>query len=118
MSLLFCFILGTVFGCCLSALFVLKKKIDCGCDTSINVGDCFIFYDKKYPHCSGFVMVKEYDGVIVRYIHYSLHESRWLDTVSHREKKYFLDIYRKISMDIDEAIHLFNTRQYVKIRTF
>lgn len=118
MSLVFCFILGTVFGCCLSVLFVLKKRVDCGCNTSINVGDCFIFYDKKYPHCSGFVMVKEYDGFVVRYIHYSLHKSQWLDTVSYREKTYFLEIYKKINMDRDEAIHLFNTRQYAKIITF
>lgn len=118
MSLVFCFILGTVFGCCLSALFVLKKRIDCGCNTSINVGDCFILYDKKCPNYIGFVMVKGYDDTTVSFIHYSLHESRWLDAVSTRERKYFLDIYRKVSMDKDEAIHLFNSRQYSKIKTF
>lgn len=118
MNLVFCFILGTVLGCCLSALFVLKKKIDCGCDKSINVGDCFIFYDKKYPHCSGFVMVKGYDGITVSYIHYSLHESRWLDIVSTKEKRYFLDTYKKINVDKGEAIRLFNSRQYSKIITF
>lgn len=116
MSLLFCFILGIVFGCCLSALFILKKKIDCGCKTSINIGDYFLMYDKKYQWCSGLVMVKEYNGLVVHYIHYSVYESCWLEFDRVREKHGFLDIYKKVDMNKDEALHLFKTRQYSKIR--